>query len=71
MSHHIEAPGGPLLVTTDDMLEADVRRLAAAAGSALTVTPVDTDLLALWPHASVLLVGDDALATLARLGPSR
>ena len=65
------AGSAPVLLTTDEMLEAEVRRLAAAAGSALTVTAVDGELLAHWGHASVILVGSDALAAVARLRPDR
>lgn len=61
----------PVLLTADEFLETELRRHAAAAGSALRVTGLVEDVLAGWGSASTVLVGADRLAALAARHPPR
>lgn len=74
--HLLEPPTGlggaaPLLATADELLVADVLRLAAAAGVVPeVVTDVATALRA-WRSAGLVLVGSDLAGELAACGPPR
>ena len=61
----------PLLVSADPLLVAEVQRLAAAAGVAPDVAPDPASALGRWVAAPVVLVGADAAALLASVGPPR
>jgi secretion/DNA translocation related CpaE-like protein len=61
----------PLLVTDDDLLLADLVRLAAAAGVAPEVARAASDALRSWSSAPLVLVGADRAADLARNRPPR
>lgn len=61
----------PLLLTDDDVLRADVQRLAAAAGVVPDVARQATEALRGWASASVVLIGADRAASMARLRPPR
>jgi len=61
----------PLLLTDDDLLLADLVRLAAAAGVAPEVARVSADALGSWASAPLVLVGADRAADLARSRPPR
>jgi len=61
----------PVLLTADDLLESELRRLAAAAGSGLRVTAHVEEVLAAWGSAVTVLVGADRLAALAARHPAR
>lgn len=63
--------GRPVLVTRDAMLASDVRRLAAAAGTAVDVIESDEDALAQWAHAAVVLIGQDRVVPLSNHAPAR
>ena len=60
-----------LLVTTDDLLIAEVRRLAAAAGVEPEVARDVGDALRSWSGAGPVLVGADLAEPLAAAGPPR
>lgn len=60
-----------LLLTRDASLSADVCRLAAAAGVPVDVVERPATGLSTWAGASSVLVGADAAAELAALGPPR
>lgn len=61
----------PLLVTDDDLLRADVLRLAAAAGVVPEVARESGAALQSWTAAPVVLVGVDRAADMARMRPPR
>jgi len=61
----------PLLVTDDDLLLADLVRLAAAAGVTPEVARSSADALRSWVAAPVVLVGADRAGDLARCRPPR
>jgi secretion/DNA translocation related CpaE-like protein len=61
----------PLLVTDDDLLLADLVRLAAAAGVAPEVARASAPALRAWASAPLVLVGADRAADLARCRPPR
>jgi secretion/DNA translocation related CpaE-like protein len=61
----------PLLVTDDDVLLADLVRLAAAAGVAPEVARSSAAALGRWTAAPLVLVGADRAADLAQLRPPR
>ena len=65
------ASAAPMLLTADEFLEAELRRLAAAAGSALRVTTAVDDVVTGWGSAAAVLVGADRLAALAERHPPR
>lgn len=67
----MDHPASPVLVTRDDLLVADILRLAAAAGvdPELARTPVDA--LRTWSTASLVLVGADVADELVSLLPPR
>ena len=60
-----------LLVTADPVLRDELLRLAAAAGVGADVAPQVSTALRAWAAATVVLVGADLAADLARAGPSR
>lgn len=61
----------PLLLTDDDVLRGDVLRLAAAAGVVPEVARESAGALTTWASASVVLVGADRAADMARMRPPR
>ena len=61
----------PLLLTDDDLLLADLVRLAAAAGVAPAVARASAEALRSWASAPLVLVGADRAADLARSRPPR
>jgi secretion/DNA translocation related CpaE-like protein len=61
----------PLVVTDDDLLLADLVRLAAAAGVAPEVARASAPALRSWMSAPLVLVGADRAADLARSRPPR
>jgi secretion/DNA translocation related CpaE-like protein len=61
----------PLLVTDDDLLLADLLRLAAAAGVAPAVARTTAEALQGWSVAPLVLVGADSVEGLARCAPPR
>jgi secretion/DNA translocation related CpaE-like protein len=61
----------PLLVTDDASLEAELRRLAAAAGTALDVVAEAFDARTRWSSAPVVLLGPDCLPALTEIAPGR
>lgn len=61
----------PLIVTADPALRDELFRFAAAAGSAADAADDPADVLAGWAAASLVLVGSDRAADLARLAPPR
>ncbi|MGZ4640456.1 MAG: septum site-determining protein Ssd, partial [Actinomycetes bacterium] len=61
----------PLLVTDDDLLLADLVRLAAAAGVTPQVARETADALRAWAAAPLVLVGADRAGDLARCRPPR
>ena len=63
--------GGPLLLSADPLLVADVQRLAAAAGVVPQVVHDSVQALRAWSAASVVLVGADCAEGLAGCRPSR
>lgn len=63
-------PPRPLLVTGDAALAADLHRLAAAAGATLDVDEADV-ARGRWTAAPVVLVGADAVASVAESRPAR
>lgn len=67
----MSAPAVPLLVTDDATLVADLRRLAAAAGTALDVSADPLEARGRWPSAAVVLVGHDLLPALVIAAPGR
>jgi secretion/DNA translocation related CpaE-like protein len=62
---------GPLVVTDDELLLADVVRLTAAAGVSPAVARASAVALRSWAAAPVVLVGADRAADLARCRPPR
>lgn len=60
-----------LALTADPRLEADLSRLAAAAGAGLEVMADPGEARSAWSRASVVLVGPDALSALAVTSPPR
>jgi secretion/DNA translocation related CpaE-like protein len=66
-----DVPAAPLLVTDDDLLIADLVRLAAAAGVAPDVVRSTGAALRSWPGAPLVLVGADRAGELASCGPPR
>jgi secretion/DNA translocation related CpaE-like protein len=60
-----------LLVSTDEPLAADVRRLAAAAGVAVSIAAHPAAALPSWSGAPLVLVGADLAAAVAELRPPR
>lgn len=62
---------GPVLLTRDPGLIADLHRLAAAAGAALDVISDPSAARACWSTASVVLVGSDVVTELAASEPLR
>ena len=60
----------PLLLTADASLVADLRRLGAAAGTAVEVAS-PAEARPEWLRAPIVLVGSDALATLVASAPTR
>jgi secretion/DNA translocation related CpaE-like protein len=65
-------PASPaLLVTADTALVSGVARLSAAAGVGLAVVADPADALPLWSAPSVVLVGTDQVAALARTSAPR
>ncbi|SDS70469.1 helicase/secretion neighborhood CpaE-like protein [Nocardioides scoriae] len=67
---HAEARA-PVLVSDDPLLVAEVQRLCAAAGVVPRVVPDAVGALRAWAAAPVVLVGDDAAASLAACSPPR
>ncbi|HEY6934637.1 MAG TPA: septum site-determining protein Ssd [Marmoricola sp.] len=65
------APPTPVLVSLDDVLVADVLRLAAAAGVAVDVARTPTAALRRWSSAPLVLVAPDLAADLAAAAPAR
>ena len=61
----------PLLLTDDDLLLADLVRLAAAAGVAPEVARASAEALRSWASAPLVIVGADRAADLARSRPPR
>jgi secretion/DNA translocation related CpaE-like protein len=61
----------PLVVSADELLVADVLRLAAAAGVSPEVCRTATGALPAWARAPMVLVGGDLAAELADLAPVR
>jgi secretion/DNA translocation related CpaE-like protein len=61
----------PLIVTASPSLRDDLLRLAAAAGVTPDLAAEPAGALRAWPDASIVLVGVDQAAELARLGPDR
>jgi secretion/DNA translocation related CpaE-like protein len=59
-------PGAPLLLTTDELLESDLLRLAAAAGVVLEVRREPELAVRAWATSAVVLVGADRAAAAAR-----
>ncbi|HWU33496.1 MAG TPA: septum site-determining protein Ssd [Marmoricola sp.] len=68
---HERSQSSVLLVTGDQELENEVRRLAARTSVPVEVVPQPHEALLLWQVASVVLVGGDCAAPLARLKPTR
>lgn len=66
-------PGGPsvLLATADVALRAEVQRLAASVGVALTVVADGGGLLRRWQTSSMVLLGADQVGATADLRPPR
>lgn len=60
-----------LIVTADELLGAELLRLAAAAGAAPVVVRDPAAALAPWPRASLVIVGQDLAVGLAVLAPPR
>jgi secretion/DNA translocation related CpaE-like protein len=67
----MDAPSAPLLVTDDDLLLADLVRLAAAAGVAPEIARTSAAALQAWSSSPLVLVGADRAADLARCRPPR
>lgn len=65
------ASGAPLLVCAEELLEAEVLRLAAAAGVAVDVAADPATALRRWAAAPVVLVGADLAGALAAVHPPR
>jgi secretion/DNA translocation related CpaE-like protein len=65
------AAAAPLVVTDDDLLLADLVRLAAAAGVAPEVAHATAPALRSWSAAPLVLVGADRATDLARSRPPR
>lgn len=61
----------PLLVTRDPSIEAELRRLAAAAGTSLDVVAHPHDARTRWASAPVVLLGPDCLAAVVDIAPGR
>ena len=61
----------PLLVTDDDLLLADLVRLAAAAGVTTEIARASASALRSWASAPLVLVGADRAADLAHSRPPR
>ena len=61
----------PLLVTDDDVLLAEILRLAAAAGVVPHVVSDEGAALQLWSAAPVILIGADRAERMARADPPR
>jgi secretion/DNA translocation related CpaE-like protein len=66
-----DAAPAPLLVTDDDLLLADLVRLAAAAGVAPEIARASAPALRSWSSAPLVLVGADRAADLAHSRPPR
>ena len=66
-----DAPPAPLVVTDDDLLLADLVRLAAAAGVAPETARASGPALQSWTSAPLVLVGADRAADMARSRPPR
>ena len=66
-----DSAAAPLLVTDDDLLLADLVRLAAAAGVTPHVARASSEPLRSWASAPLVLVGADRAADLARRRPPR
>jgi secretion/DNA translocation related CpaE-like protein len=66
-----DAAPAPLVVTDDDLLLADLVRLAAAAGVAPEVARASATALRSWSTSPVVLVGADRAADLAHSHPPR
>lgn len=74
MSPHVNptaTPSGPLLVTGDPALAAELHRLAAAAGASLHVVDDADGVRPTWSSAPIVLVGPDALVPVAATTPAR
>lgn len=69
MSTALASPDRPLALTTDEELLDDLVRLAAAAGVVLDVVTEPAGVRRTWSTASLVLVGADASAALARAAP--
>lgn len=67
----IRSSRAPVLVAADAALIDDVRRLAAAAGVEIVIVRGAAEALHRWTLASVVLVGAEVAAEVARLRPSR
>lgn len=61
----------PLLVTGDELLLADVLRLAAAAGVEIEVAHDSSAALRSWADAPAVLIGADSVEAIARHAPPR
>lgn len=70
-ARQVRGPARPLVVTREPALEADLRRLAAAAGASLEVVAEASQARPCWQAAPVVLVGADMLAEVAGTGPTR
>lgn len=68
---HERKQSSVLLVTSDQELEDEVRRLAARTSVSVEVAPQAHEALPSWQAAAVVLVGGDCAAPLARLRPTR
>jgi len=66
-----DAAAAPLVVTDDDLLLADLVRLAAAAGVTPQIARATAPALRSWTSAPLVLVGADRAADLARSRPPR
>lgn len=67
----MDASSVPLLVTDDDVLLADLVRLAAAAGVVPEIARTSAAALQAWSSAALVLVGADRAADLAHCRPPR
>lgn len=70
-SRRNRGPAAPLLVTADPAIEAEVRRLAAAAGTGIERCDDPAALARSWGQAPVVLVGADRASELAATRPPR
>ncbi|MET9711645.1 septum site-determining protein Ssd [Nocardiopsis alba] len=65
----MDGPRHPLIVTTDPALLDDLRRVAAAAATEITVARTPEQALRSWPRAPLVVVGPDLEPALRGSGP--